>query len=82
MAGPSNPKIRTQLRERAIDYALQHGFAAVSLRPMAKELKTNAVRRYPLRITRRPDAEILTGLRERENVVIDPRFRKKKTPPN
>lgn len=83
MARPSNPEIRTQLRERAIDYVLQHGFAAVSLRPMAKELKTNArMLVYHFGSREGLMREILTGLRERENVVIHRWFQKKKTPPS
>ena len=82
MARPSNPEIRTQLRERAIDYVLQHGFAAVSLRPMAKELKTNArMLVYHFGSREGLMREILVGLREREDIVIHRWFRKKKTPP-
>ena len=83
MARPSNPEIRTQLRERAIDYVLQHGFAAVSLRPMAKELKTNArMLVYHFGSREGLMREILAGLREREDVVIHRWFQKKKTPPS
>ena len=81
MARPSNPVIRTQLRERAIDYVLQHGFAAVSLRPMAKKLKTNArMLVYYFGSREGLMREILAGLREREDVVIRRWFQKNKTP--
>ncbi len=83
MARPSNPEIRTQLCERAIDYVLQHGFAAVSLRPMAKELKTNArMLVYHFGSREGLMREILVGLREREDVVIQRWFQKKKTQPS
>src|SRR5271165_1824290 len=83
MARPSNPEIRTQLRERAIDYVLQHGFAKVSLRPMAKELKTNArMLVYHFGSREGLMREILLGLREREDAVIHRWFQKKKTPPS
>ncbi|MGA9565930.1 MAG: TetR/AcrR family transcriptional regulator [Candidatus Korobacteraceae bacterium] len=83
MARPSNPEIRTQLRERAIDYVLRHGFAAVSLRPMAKELKTNArMLVYHFGSREGLMRAILEGLREREDVVIHRWFQKKKSPPS
>jgi AcrR family transcriptional regulator len=82
MARPSNPEIRTQLRARAIDYVLRHGFAAVSLRPMAKELRTNArMLVYHFGSREGLMREILAGLREREDVVIRRWFQKKKMPP-
>jgi AcrR family transcriptional regulator len=82
MARPSNPEIRSQLRERAIDYVLKHGFAAVSLRPMAKELKTNArMLVYHFGSREGLMREILMGLREREDLLIHRWFQRKKTPP-
>jgi AcrR family transcriptional regulator len=83
MARPSNPEIRTRLRERAIDYVLEHGFAAVSLRPMAKELKTNArMLVYHFGSREGLMREILLGLREREDIIIRRWFQKKKTTPS
>jgi len=81
MPRPSNPKIRARLREGAIDYVLQHGFTALSLRPVAKALKTNA-RMLIYHFGSREDLmrEILMGLREREGAVIRQWFRKQKTP--
>src|SRR5450631_3650487 len=82
MARPSNPEIRARLRERAIDYVLQHGFAAVSLRPVAKELKTTArMLVYHFGSREGLMREILMGLREREDKVIRQWFEKQKTPP-
>jgi AcrR family transcriptional regulator len=83
MARPSNPEIRSQLRERAIDYVLKHGFAAVSLRPIARELGTNArMLVYHFGSREGLMREILAGLREREDLVIRRWFQKKKKPPS
>jgi hypothetical protein len=40
MARPSNPEIRARLREQAVDYVISHGAADLTLRPLAKALKT------------------------------------------
>ena len=81
MARPSNPDIRVNLREQAIDYVLSHGFAALSLRPLAKALKTNA-RMLVYRFGSREGLmrEILAGLREREDARIRAWFRRGKEP--
>src|SRR5215469_3151767 len=82
MARPANPDIRARLREQAIDYVLERGFAAVTLRPMAKELKTNArMLVYHFGSREGLIREILVGLRQREDAVIRQWFQKKKTPP-
>jgi AcrR family transcriptional regulator len=82
MARPSNPEIRKRLREQAIDYVLEHGFATASLRPMAKALKTNArMLVYHFKSREGLMREVLMGLREREDAVIGEWFRRRKTPP-
>ena len=86
MARPSNPEIRARLRERAIDYVIEHGFAAASLRPMAKKLGTNArMLVYHFGSREALMREVLMGIREREDAVIRAWFeqhQKRKTPPN
>ena len=42
MARPSNPEIRARLREQAVEYVMSHGAADLTLRPLAKALKTSA----------------------------------------
>jgi len=42
MARPPDPRIRTRLREQAVQYVLAHGLNDLSLRPLARTLKTNA----------------------------------------
>jgi AcrR family transcriptional regulator len=81
MARPSNPEIRAKLREQAIDYVLSHGFAALSLRTLAKALKTNA-RMVVYHFGSREGLmrEILAGLREREDARIQAWFRSGKKP--
>lgn len=86
MARPSNPEIRARLRERAVDYVMQHGFAAVSLRPMAKKLGTNArMLVYHFGSREALMREVLMAIRKREDAVIRGWFQqhqKRKTPPN
>ena len=81
MARPSNPEIRARLREKAIDYVVAHGFAALSLRPLAKALHTNArMLVYHFGSREGLMREILTGLREREDARIRRWFRAGKNP--
>jgi AcrR family transcriptional regulator len=86
VARPSNPEIRARLRERAIDYVMQHGFAAVSLRPMAKKLGTNArMLVYHFGSREALMREVVIGIREREDAVIREWFeqhQKRETPPS
>jgi AcrR family transcriptional regulator len=85
MARPSNPEIRARLRERAIDYVMQSGFAALSLRPMAKKLGTTArMLIYHFGSREALMREVLMGIREREDAVIRGWFQhhqRRKTPP-
>ena len=82
MARPSNPEIRAALREQAVDYVLSHGMADLTLRPLAKALKTNArMLVYHFGSREGLMREILTGLRERGDALIEEWFGKAKTPP-
>jgi AcrR family transcriptional regulator len=42
MNRPKDPALREKLLERAVQYVLQHGIGALSLRPMAKNMGTTA----------------------------------------
>ena len=81
MARPSNPEIRTKLRDQAVDYVLSHGIADLALRPLAKTLKTNArMLVYHFGSREALMREILAGLREREDARIRAWFRSVKKP--
>jgi AcrR family transcriptional regulator len=76
LARPRNPVIRTRLRSEAVDYVLSHGLADLSLRPLAKALKTNArMLVYHFGSREGLMREILVGLREREDARIQSWFR-------
>lgn len=81
MARPRNPVIRTRLRSEAVDYVLSHGVADLSLRPLAKALKTNA-RMLVYHFASREGLmrEILVGLREREDARIQSWFKTGRQP--
>jgi AcrR family transcriptional regulator len=82
MARPSNPEIRARLREQAVDYVISHGAADLTLRPLAKALKTNArMLVYHFGSREGLMREILAGLRERGDALIQEWFGKAKTPP-
>lgn len=70
------PAIRGALRERAIDYVFSHGFADLSLRPLAKALHTNA-RMIVYHFGSREGLmrAILEGIREREDARIKTWFK-------
>ena len=64
MARPSNPQIRARLREQAVDYVMSRGAADLTLRPLAKALKTNArMLMYHFGSREGLMREILAGLR-------------------
>jgi AcrR family transcriptional regulator len=68
MARPEQPKIRARLREAAIDYTLEHGLDALSLRPLAAALDTSArMLIYHFGSYEGLQREVLAGLRERED---------------
>ena len=82
MARPSNPEIRARLRKQAVDYVISHGAADLTLRPLAKALKTNArMLMYHFGSREGLMREILAGLRERGDALIQEWFRAAKTPP-
>lgn len=71
MARPRIPEIRKKLRDQAINYVLSNGLQELSLRPLAKALKTNArMLIYHFGSREGLMREILAGLREREDVRI------------
>jgi AcrR family transcriptional regulator len=76
MARPQNPQIRARLRNQAIDYVISHGMADLTLRPLAKALRTNArMLVYHFRSREGLMREVLKGLREREDARIQSWFR-------
>jgi AcrR family transcriptional regulator len=81
LARPRNPAIRAMLRSQAVNYVLSHGVADLSLRPLAKALKTNA-RMLVYHFSSREGLmrEILLGLREREDARIQSWFKAAKQP--
>lgn len=82
MARPSKPEIRAALREQAVDYVLSHGMADLTLRPLAKALKTNArMLVYHFGSREGLMREILAGLRERGDALVQQWFGAAKTPP-
>jgi AcrR family transcriptional regulator len=82
MARPSNPEIRARLREQAVDYVISHGAADLTLRPLAKALKTNArMLMYHFGSREGLMRDILAGIRERGDALIQEWFAKAKTPP-
>ncbi len=81
MARPSNPAIRARLREEAVDYVLSHGVGDLALRPLAKALKTNArMLVYHFGSREGLMRQILTGLREREDIHIQTWFQSGEKP--
>jgi AcrR family transcriptional regulator len=79
MARPPNPGIRANLRDQAADYVLSHGMADLSLRPLAKALKTNArMLVYHFGSREGLMREVLACLRERGDARIQAWFRASK----
>jgi len=81
MARPPNPSIRATLLDQAIDYVIAHGVGDLTLRPLAKTLKTNA-RMLVYHFGSREELlrQILAGLREREDRRIQQWFQTGKKP--
>jgi AcrR family transcriptional regulator len=72
MARPADPGIRARLRDQAVGYVMTHGIGDLSLRPLAKALKTNArMLIYHFGSREELMREILTGLRDRESARIE-----------
>jgi len=72
MARPIDPAIRSRLRDQAVGYVMTHGIGDLSLRPLAKALKTNArMLLYHFGSREGLMREILAGLREQESGRIE-----------
>jgi len=75
MSRPQNPNIRARLRDQAVDYVISRGLGDLTLRPLAKALKTNArMLVYHFRSREGLMREVLKGLREREDARIQSWF--------
>lgn len=81
MARPRNPGIRPRLRDQAVNYVLSHGVGDLTLRPLARALKTNA-RMLVYHFGSREGLlrEILSRLRELEDARIQAWFRSGEKP--
>ena len=81
MARPPNPGIRVRLREQAADYVLSHGLGDLTLRPLARALKTNArMLVYHFGSREGLMREVLSCVREREDARIQAWFQAGKSP--
>jgi AcrR family transcriptional regulator len=81
MARPPNPGIRASLRDQAVDYVLSHGVGDLTLRPLARVLKTNArMLVYHFGSREGLMREILSRIREREDARIESWFQSGKNP--
>jgi AcrR family transcriptional regulator len=79
MARLPNPRIRERLRDQAVDYVLSHGVGNLTLRPLAKALRTNArMLIYHFGSREGLMREVLARLREREDARIQAWFRASK----
>lgn len=76
MARLPNPRIRERLLDQAADYVLSHGVGELTLRLLAKALRTNArMLIYHFGSREGLMREILARLREREDARIQAWFR-------
>jgi AcrR family transcriptional regulator len=81
MARPPNPSIRASLCDRAVDYVLSHGAGDLTLRPLAKVLKTNArMLVYHFGSREGLMRAILSRIREREDARIKGWFQSGQNP--
>src|ERR1017187_439847 len=79
MARLPDPHIRERLRDQAVDYVLSHGVGDLTLRPLAKALRTNArILIYHFGSREGLMREILARLRERGDARIQAWFRASK----
>src|SRR5947209_733472 len=87
MARLPNPQIRERLLDQAVDYVLSHGVADLTLRPLAKALRTNArmliyhfgsreglMREILARLRERGDARVQAWLRANKKHHTLPEF--------
>jgi len=81
MTRPPDPSIRARLREQAADYVLSHGLTNLTLRPLARALKTNArMLVYHFGSREGLMREVLSCVREREDARIQAWFHAGKSP--
>jgi len=81
MARPPNPGIRASLCDRAVDYVLSHGVGDLTLRPLARVLKTSArMLVYHFGSREGLMREILIRAREREDARIEAWFQSGENP--
>jgi AcrR family transcriptional regulator len=81
MTRPPDPGIRASLRDQAVDYVLSHGVGGLTLRPLARVLKTNArMLVYHFGSREGLMREILSRIREREDARIEGWFRSGENP--
>jgi|SRR5215469_626909 len=79
MARLSNPRIRERLLDQAVDYVLSQGVGDLTLRPLAKALRTNArMLIYHFGSREGLMREILARLREHEDARVQAWFRANK----
>jgi AcrR family transcriptional regulator len=79
MARLANPRIRERLLDQAVDYVLAQGVGDLTLRPLAKALRTNArMLIYHFGSRERLMREILMRLRDREDARVKAWFRANK----
>ena len=75
MARPPDPRIRARLLDQAADYVLLHGLGDVTLRHLARALKTNArMLVYHFGSREGLMREVLSCVREREDARIQAWF--------
>src|SRR5215469_5343061 len=80
MARPPDPRIRARLLDQAADYVLSHGLGDLTLRPLARALKTSArMLVYHFGSREGLMREVLSCVREREDARIQAWFRAGKT---
>jgi AcrR family transcriptional regulator len=81
MARQPDPTIRKKLLKKAIDYVYSHGMSELSLRPLAKALKTSArMLLYHFGSREGLMHELLEGIREREDARVEAWFRSARRP--
>jgi AcrR family transcriptional regulator len=81
MARLPNPGIRASLLDQAVDYVLSHGVRDLTLRPLAKDLKTSArMLVYHFGSREGLMREILSRAREREDARVETWFQSGKSP--
>jgi AcrR family transcriptional regulator len=76
MARPVDPRRRAAVLAKAADYVLEHGLAGLSLRPLAKALRTSPrMLLYDFGTKERLVHEILAEIRRREQSLLEAEVR-------